>query len=92
VVIATETETDKLVKKFIVEKVKSLQYEKNFKKTCEFLNRENPIDCEKYFEKMKKLFSIQESDKIEEFTRVVSTDTEEGKNILNSENGEDYFK
>ena len=59
--IATETETDKLVKKFIVEKVKNLKYEKNFKKTCEFLNRESPIDCEKYFEKMKKLFSMQKS-------------------------------
>ena len=76
------------MKKFIEEKVKNLKYEKNFKKICEFLNRENPIDCEKYFEKMKKLFSMQKSES-EEFTGIVSTDTED---ILNSENGEDYFK
>ena len=67
-----KTETDKLVREFIVQKVKDLKFENNFKKTCEFINRENPINCKNYFEKMKKLYS--KSDKSEELNGLVPSD------------------
>ena len=52
-----ETETDRMVKQIIMNKLKDLKYERNFQKTCKFLNQNDKFNCEEYFEKIKGLYS-----------------------------------